>query len=165
MPIDTTSILSPYHPANSRRHAEGSGTYTYIPTIPKPVFSLGWELEANHGASRVPSGIDVISDGSVDGDSIEYVCMPAITKSPQFVLGLLKDLVHSPHLNTDKSCGFHVHVSVQNTSLARLRNWAIATEALAKEVEILAFNAVPDARQNNQYCRRIEETRAGERFV
>ena len=164
MPIDTVSILSPYHPANTRRHSEGRGTYTYQPSIPSFPLSLGWELEANHSASRVPAGVDTISDGSVNGDGTEYVVLPSVTRSPKFALGLLKDLVHAPSLNTDKSCGYHVHMGVQGASMARLRQWAIATEALAKEVEDKAFEAVPDARKSNSYCKRIEATIAGTRF-
>jgi len=164
MPIDTVIVLSPYHPANENSHRNGSGTYTYNPAIPTPIFSLGWELEANHSATRVPAGVQTISDGSVNGDGTEYVVSPAVTRSPRFVLGLLKDLVHAPKLNTDKSCGFHVHMSIQNASLPRLRNWAIATEALAKDIEDIAFKAVPDARQSNSYCRRIQEITAGTRF-
>jgi hypothetical protein len=164
MPTNNESILSPNHLANNRRYSSGRGTYTYQPAVPSFDFSLGWELEANHSASRVPAGVDTISDGSVNGDGTEYVVLPAVTRSPRFVLGLLKDLVHAPSLNTDKSCGYHVHMGIQGATLPTLRRWAIATEALAKEIEAVAFKAVPDARQLNSYCRQIEYTTAGTRF-
>lgn len=164
MPSNNESILSPNHPANIVRHSSTRNTYTYEPPVPKIKFSLGWELEANHSASRVPAGVDTIGDGSVNGDGTEYVVLPAVTRSPKFVLGLLKDLVHAPRLNTDKSCGYHVHMGIQGASMARLRQWALATELLAKEIEDLAFQAVPDARQSNSYCKRIEYTKAGTRF-
>src|SRR5258708_5207825 len=143
------SILNPLHPANNIDHDESNGHYTYAVRIPTPVFSLGWELEANHEAERVPNGVSQIGDGSVDGDGREYVVLPGITRSPQFVLGLLKELVHSPKLNTDKSCGFHIHIGIQNAPLIKLRQWAIATELLAMDIENAAFKAVPDARQDN----------------
>lgn len=160
-------VNDPYHPANARRnmHSESSERYTYTVRKPRKLqFSLGWELEANHVPTRYPLGVEQISDGSVNGDGAEFVVLPAITKSPRYVLGLLKDLVHAPKLNTDKSCGYHVHVSAAGLSLLKLRRWAIATEQLAVAVEDLAFKAVPDARQSNQYCRRIRPIQVGAQF-
>lgn len=151
------SVLDPNHPANlgRPRHNE-SGSYTYRQRSLKLNFTLGWELEANHVPTRIPAGVQRIGDGSVDGDGAEFLVLPAVTKSPRYVLGLLKDLVHAPKLNTNKSCGFHVHVSASNLfSLARMRQWAIATEHLALQIEDLAFKAVPDTRQGNSYCKRI----------
>lgn len=127
--------------------------------------TLGWELEANHAPQRVPRGIERIGDGSVNGDGAEFIVLPAITRSPRYVLGLLKDLVHAPKLNTDESCGFHVHISASNVSLSRLRQWALATERLAMLVEDLAFQAVPDSRKSNSYCRRIVPLQSGTKFV
>lgn len=162
---NTASVLSPYHPANNRSHSEINSTYTFRQRQTKLNLTLGWELEANHAPMRVPSGIERISDGSVDGDGTEFVVMPAVTKSPRFVLGLLKDLVHAPRLNTNESCGFHVHVSASNlSSIARLRQWAIATEHLALQVEDLAFKAVPSSRMGNSYCRRITPLSHGTSF-
>ena len=118
-----TSPLDFNHPMNVREpHSTSDRTHTFLPSIPTPVFSLGWELEANHKASRIPSGIHVSSDGSVNGDGTEYVVLPAVTRSPRFVLNLLKDLVHAPELNTDESCGFHVHVSLQNETKIKSEN-------------------------------------------
>lgn len=161
------SIIDPYHPANARRHLSHneSGSYTFRQRNLKLNFTLGWELEANHVPTRIPAGVEHIEDGSVDGDGAEFVVLPAVTKSPRYVLGLLKDLVHAPRLNTNKSCGFHVHVSASNlASVARMRQWAIATEHLALQVEDLAFKAVPDARQGNSYCRRIVPINHGTSF-
>jgi hypothetical protein len=151
------SVISIYHPDNNHPHEAPNGTRNYVfrQRQTKLNLTLGWELEANHVPTRVPAGVEHISDGSVDGDGAEFVVMPAITKSPRYVLGLLKELVHAPRLNTNPSCGFHVHVSTSNLSLARMRQWAIATEHLALEVEDLAFKAVPDSRIGNQYCKRI----------
>jgi hypothetical protein len=161
------SVISNYHPLNNNRnnHSEHNSTYTFRQRQMKLNFTLGWELEANHVPTRIPAGVDHISDGSVDGDGAEFVVLPAVTKSPRYVLGLLKDLVHSPRLNTNKSCGFHVHVSASNlSSIARMRQWAIATEHLALQVEDLAFKAVPDARHGNSYCRRIVPISHGTSF-
>lgn len=94
--------------------------YTYHISIPSVKFSLGWELEANHRASGpIPNGISVHSDGSVNGDSTEYVVIPTLVQSPQYTLGLLKDLVHMPNLNTDTSCGFHVHIAPKGVTLIK----------------------------------------------
>jgi Putative amidoligase enzyme len=161
------SVISPHHPDNARRFNERDSTrsYTFRKRDTKLNFTLGWELEANHVPTRTPAGVERISDGSVDGDGAEFVVLPAITKSPRFVLALLKDLVHAPKLNTNKSCGFHVHVSASNlSSLARMRQWAIATEHLALQIEDLAFKALPDARQDNNYCRRIVPLVSGTTF-
>jgi hypothetical protein len=164
MPNNNDSVLSFNHPANDNHRHSSVRSYTYHMPFSPPVFSLGWELEANHSAARLPAGINQISDGSVDGDGTEYVVLPSVTRSPRFVLGLLKDLVHSPKLNTDKSCGFHIHMSVQNAKLPKLRQWSLATEALAQRIEELAFRAVPEARKENQYCRKIQLTGSGTSF-
>lgn len=156
------SLLDHRREENIRRDAHGS--YTYHNREVRPKFSLGWELEANHSAARVPEGVAMIGDGSVNGDGREYVVLPSLVRSPKYVLGLLKDLVHSPELNTDKSCGFHVHMGIKGAPLPRLRQWAVATEILAQGVEDAAFNAVPEARQDNRYCRRINPTQLGDRF-
>src|ERR1035437_2227150 len=167
MPSVDTSVISFDHPLN-RHHGhetERNSTYVFRRRQTKLNLTLGWELEANRKPSNIPEGIELISDGSVDDDSAEYVVMPAITRSPRYVLGLLKDLVHLPGLNTNKSCGFHIHVSASNiSSIARMRQWAIATEHLAMLVEDLAFKAVPESRKSNQYCRRITPLHGGESF-
>jgi hypothetical protein len=163
--VSVRSVIDPCHPANNRRYNEQNGSYTFRQRNIKLNFTLGWELEANHVPIRIPTGVDYTGDGSVNGDGAEYVVLPAITKSPRYVLGLLKDLVHAPNLNTDKSCGFHVHVSASNlASVARMRQWAIATEHLAKEIEDLAFKAVPDSRRGNSYCKRITPITNGTSF-
>ena len=154
MPTNSLSVLDPCR-EELRHNAYARGSYTYSPKIPKVKFSLGWELEANHGAVRSPAGVQIHSDGSVNGDSMEYVVMPTLVKSVTYVLGLLKDLVHAPELNTDKSCGFHVHVAPMGIKVPVMRRWAIIAQSLAKAIEAEAFAAVPDARQSNQYCRKI----------
>jgi len=155
-PSISNSILSNNHPDNNRQIRETQRAYTFRQHTTKLNLTLGWEMEANHGPSRIPAGVDVTNDGSVDGDGMELVVLPSLTKSPRYVLGLLKDLVHTPRLNTDKSCGFHVHVSASNiSSLACMRQWAIATEYLALLVEDWAFRAVPDSRKDNSYCEPI----------
>lgn len=160
------SVISPEHPANVRHHIEANNTYTFRQRQTKLNLTLGWELEANHAPNKIPAGVEHLSDGSVDGDGAEFVVMPAITKSPRYVLGLLKDLVHAPRLNTNDSCGFHVHVSASNlSSIARMRQWAIATEHLALQVEDLAFKAVPSSRSGNSYCRRIVPLTHGTSFT
>lgn len=167
-PIDH-SIISPNHPANERRNHshDEHGRYTFRLRSSKPLkLTLGWELEANHVPSTpIPAGIENVGDGSVNGAGAEFVVLPAVTKSPRYVLGLLKDLVHAPRLNTDDSCGFHVHVSASNiSSLAKMRNWAMATEHLAIQIEDLAFKAVPDSRKSNTYCKRITPLVSGYTF-
>lgn len=160
------SVIDPDHPDNYFNHNDANGSYTYRTRrrSKKLNFTLGWELEANHTPSRIPKGVNHISDGSVNGDGAEFVVLPAITKSPKYVLGMLKELVHSPHLNTDDSCGFHVHVSASNLTIKHMRDWAIATEHLALMVEEKAFKAVPKSRQGNSYCRRIQPTTHGTAF-
>lgn len=159
------SVLSPYHPSNMRNETARSHTYTFRQRMMKLNFTLGWEMEANHAPSRTPQGIERHGDGSVNGEGAEFVVLPAVTKSPRYVLGLLKDLCHAPKLNTDDSCGFHVHVSASNlSSAARQRQWAIATEFLAKQVEDLAFKAVPESRTDNEFCRKIVPMGNGETF-
>lgn len=149
------SLLDPRR--EELRHNDfARGSYTYSPKVPKISFSLGWELEANHKAIRSPAGVQIHSDGSVNGDGAEYVVMPTLVKSVTYVLGLLKDLVHAPELNTDKSCGYHVHIAPIGVKVQTMRKWAIVAQSLAKAIETKAFEAVPDARQDNQYCHKIE---------
>ncbi len=162
------SVIDPYHPANNVNHhsQEEGREYTFRQRTATPLkFTLGWELEANRTPLIVPDAVQQIGDGSVNGAGAEYVVLPAVTRSPQYVLGLLKDLVHAPKLNTDDSCGFHVHVSASNIPLARMRQWAFATEHLAMMIEDLAFKAVPESRKDNQYCRRISPMGNSHRFV
>lgn len=160
------SVNDPYHPANDQRQRENDRDYVFRQRDVNPLkLTLGWELEANHVPQIVPNGVNHIGDGSVNGDGAEFVVLPAVTKSPRYVLGLLKGLVHSPKLNTDESCGFHVHVSAMGLALPKMRHWALATEHLALQVEDSAFKAVPDSRKDNQYCRRIRPIQNGARFV
>lgn len=169
MEIARQSVLSPYHPVNDGRFRERDEAREFVfrPRIPKKILplTLGWELEANREAIKVPKGVEQIGDGSVNGAGAEYVVLPAVTKSPNYVLGMLKDLVHAPKLNTDESCGFHIHVSTPKLSLPKMRQWALAVEHLAMKIEDDAFNAVPDSRKGNNYCRRISPIYAGHRFV
>jgi len=163
------SVIDPRRPENLRRNDSSNRAFVWRGSrrrrVPSVEFSLGWELEANKEAARYPNGVEKISDGSVNGDSAEYIVMPSVTKSPRFVLGLLKDLVHAPELNTDKSCGFHVHMAPKIDNLTKMRLWAITCQELARRIEDAAFNAVPDARQNNNYCRRVEVLQHGTRFA
>lgn len=160
------SVIDRYHPDNIRNDDPNDRDYVFRQrNVSKLNLTLGWELEANHVANRLPNGVEQTGDGSVNGDEAEYVVLPAITKSPRYVLGLLKELVHAPNLNTDESCGFHVHVSASNIPLSRMRQWALATEHLAMRIEDLAFKAVPDSRKDNQYCKRIQPLFNGARFV
>lgn len=165
---ETLSVLDPRRPENRRDCGNGRGSFVWrgprAKRIPKVEFSLGWELEADHEAARVPSGVERISDGSVNGDSAEYIVLPSVVRSARFSLGLLKDLVHAPELNTDKSCGYHVHLAPKSTALNKMREWAINCQMLAQRVEETAFLAVPQARQANNYCRRIELLTHGTRF-
>lgn len=168
IPPEGMSLLSPEHPANWWRAEPTTDEYVYRSRSGVPAgelqLTLGWELEANRECDRMPAGIIRHEDGSVNGDAAEYVVMPGLTKSPRYVLGLLKELVHRPYLNTDDSTGFHVHVSAGNLTLPRLRGWAIATEQLALAIEDAAFKAVPESRQENEFCRPIVPIRNGERF-
>jgi hypothetical protein len=166
----TLSVIDPRRPENRRTESSREASFTWNGpkpkrvSVPKVEFSLGWELEANNEAARYPNGIEKISDGSVNGDSAEYVVLPSVTKSPRFVLGLLKELVHAPELNTDKSCGFHVHLAPRKASLAKSREWALACQRLALAVEGEAFRAVPETRQENSYCRKVSILQHGTRF-
>lgn len=164
MPTNALSIIDPRRPELNTLDNMSRGTYTFRPRFRSVEFSLGWELEANHRAKRVPSGVSLHSDGSVNGDAMEYVVMPTVVKSPRYVLGLLKELVHSPELNTDDSCGFHVHMSPRHTSDKAMKKWALMCQILASEIEEDAFNAVPDSRKNNQYCKSISLMHNGQKF-
>lgn len=168
MPIETRSVLDPRRPENRHNDCRREHSFTWngprVKCAPKVEFSLGWELEANNEAARYPDGVQKMSDGSVNGDSAEYVVLPSVTKNARFVLGLLKDLVHAPELNTDKSCGYHVHLAPRKTTLAKSREWALACQRLALAIEEKAFKAVPDARQENSYCRKVELLQHGTRF-
>lgn len=164
------NVTDPAHPVNRGDALERPTRPIYVHRTRRPTanlkYTLGWELEANRAPhdDRIPDGIAYHEDGSVNGDSAEFVVLPAITRSPRYVMGLLKDLVHKPGLNTDDSCGFHVHVSAAGLTARRMRDWAIATEFLAKKIEDQAFKAVPDSRQGNQYCRPIVPLAHGTEF-
>ena len=117
-----------------------------------PVFTFGWELEASTSALRRYSDIEAGHDGSVSGDAMEYKVAAKAVKDPVRSLLALRRLLSDPEIGVDESCGFHVHVGLPfRTRHAEL--WAQCFVALAREVEARAFEAVPDSRRENSYCR------------
>ena len=126
------------------------------PTTQQAVeFTLGWELEANKRARRTPNDIECCTDASVSGDSVEYKIFENVVTDPTKVLTALQNLTHDPQIRVDRSCGYHVHIGLQNQSATTEKLFASWMVALARQIEEDAFNAVPESRRRNQYCRRF----------
>lgn len=120
-------------------------------------FSVGWELEANRAAVITPPAIDRGRDSSVRDEGVEYRL-----KAPYFLdawdsMNQLSLLTSLRRMAVDTSCGFHVHLGLQNypksyTGLPSL--WASWCVVLAKEIEDYCFRAVPASRDDNATCKR-----------
>jgi hypothetical protein len=117
-----------------------------------PNFSLGWELEATEAARRPLRNIVVDHDGSVDGEGLEYRTARKIVFDPAASLTALRYLATDPYLETNESCGFHVHIGLGRQSKL-IYKWAAAFVSLARHVESEAFTAVPLSRRANEFCR------------
>lgn len=131
-----------------------------------PDFSLGWELEAIRGARRPLKGILIDHDGSVRGEQLEYKTKRATVFDPQESIRALRMLTTDPWLNTDDSCGFHVHIGLgKRYRRGTLHPWAAAFITLARHIEQYAFDAVPPSRTQSQraanYCRPWAHDKAG----
>jgi hypothetical protein len=124
-----------------------------------PSFSLGWELEATQGARRPLTGIEVGHDGSVGGEALEYRTSRKIVFDSTASLAALRCLATDPHLQTNESCGFHVHIGLGRESKI-IYKWAAAFVALARHVEKEAFEAVPRSRTGNCYAKSWKGSRA-----
>jgi hypothetical protein len=117
-------------------------------------FSLGWELEATRRAENIPDDIVAGYDGSVAGEGTEYKIRETAVNFPDRVMEALKKLTAERRLRVDRSCGFHVHVGIQNATVAQKKVWASWMVVLAKELENDVFLAVPESRRTNRYCMR-----------
>lgn len=120
-----------------------------------PRFSLGWELEATHAAVITPQFVERGRDGSVHEEGIEYRVKREIVNKPWECILELRKLLTLRRLTVNRSCGFHVHVGIQNVGREYdPKIWAAWCVALAKVVEDAAFKAVPESRRGNTNCRR-----------
>src|ERR1700686_5125907 len=106
-----------------------------------PNFSIGWELEAIHRASKKVEGVECGHDGSVSGEGLEYRTKREVVFSPVKSMESLRALSTDKELKVDQSCGFHVHVGLGRRS-RRIQEWAQWFVQLAREVEVEAFAAV-----------------------
>jgi hypothetical protein len=122
-------------------------------------FTLGWELEANRRARRTPPNVSVDSDGSVSGDGTEYKIQSSVVTNPTTVLEALRALTGDAQIRVDRTCGYHVHIGLQDQSTATERLFASWMVALARVIESEAFLAVPESRRNNTFCRRFTGAR------
>lgn len=121
-------------------------------------YSVGWELEVIQGAHYVPQGIKIIHDGSVGGESLEYVLEPEHVNDIPLGLQKLRRLVSDKYIMVDTSCGFHVHISPNHLSKEKSKAWAGWMLTLARMTEDEAFEAVPESRNDNSMCRRLKHT-------
>lgn len=117
-------------------------------------FTLGWELEACNAASCIPDNVDDHEDGSVNNDSMEYVSSEYVINDSKKCLSALKELCEDSDINTDTSCGFHVHLGLPGNS-RKNKVWAAWMVTLGRLVEENAFGAVPSSRRSNQYCKSL----------
>lgn len=117
-----------------------------------PKFSLGWELEAVRKASYVPTGVSVGSDGSVNGDGVEYKVNKKLVNNIEANLKALRALCENEAIRVDSTCGFHVHIGVPGRN-KRAHIWAGWFITLGRLIESEAMRAVPDSRKRSQHCK------------
>jgi len=120
-------------------------------------FSLGWEFEASKASVITPDGVDRGSDGSVNGEGVEYRTKISEVFDPRNSIKKLGDLLSLKRLEVNSSCGFHVHVGLASypksyTGYPGL--WASWNVVLAKEIENDIFAIVPESRRENNTCKK-----------
>lgn len=120
------------------------------------LFTMGWELESTQECrpGQLPEGIVSGTDGSVNGAGVEYRLRERFVSSPRDGMRALFNLVKKDWVETDRSCGFHVHLGLRNETESKSRVWAAWMITLAKNIEDSVFASVPNSRQNNSYCMR-----------
>ena len=117
---------------------------------------IGWEFETIE--SSLPKNTRKFyyskkTDASVAGDGLEFISTPLSLEDSIYSL---YNFLRSARPDTDKSCGFHVHVSLDTFSKSLEKN-RIANNLyfLAKEFETRLLECVPPSRQANTYCRKL----------
>jgi hypothetical protein len=95
-----------------------------------------------------------VRDGSLDSISngIEFVSIPLKIDE----LGKVEDFIKlAKKLGADANikCGYHVHISAINTSFVDVS----ALVTLCTNIENELFKLFPPSRQNNNYCRKLDE--------
>jgi hypothetical protein len=98
--------------------------------------------------------IEIHRDGSVHGAGLEYVLRKDFVYEPSMGIHALWKLLKMTGVQTDKSCGFHVHVGLPMRSSKQLI-WAGWFQQLGRLIEEKAFLAVPESRRTNSYCHKI----------
>lgn len=99
--------------------------------------------------------VSAITDGSVNGAGMEYVLRKEFVHAPDMGIHALWKLLKQTQVETDKSCGFHVHIGLPERSTRHLM-WAGWMQQLGRMIEDDVFLAVPESRRNNQYCMKLK---------
>jgi len=99
-----------------------------------------------------------VRDGSLDNiqDGLEFVSIPLKLNELHYAEDLLK-LAKECGATCDRSCGFHVHVSAVNSTFLDVSALVTLCTSLEKDI----FNLLPKYRQNNNYCKFLNENFRG----
>lgn len=115
------------------------------PTTPE------WDLIANNYVRK--------HDGSVHGDSIEFVSARA--SSPADTIRHFRALLANCQTSVDSSCGTHFHFSVNRAdSDERLcqrvyRKFTNNLYFIGSQFEEALFDLMPESRRNNEFCKKL----------
>lgn len=124
---------------------------------PYPDREVGIEIEMEgKGLVRGPAGWETTSDGSLRGESCEWVLTRPVTEADSYVLldRLQKHLVdHGTKLSPSDRCGVHIHINVQEMDVDDVFKFCI----LYLVLENLLVEWCGEDREGNLFCLRAED--------
>lgn len=102
---------------------------------------------------------ECIRDGSVGGDSIEYVSKPISARSLKSAYDKLCYIYRKLYENTtiDRTCGSHIHLSFGSVSFMREIARDLWKVGIGCEQNI--FEMLPPSRRSNSYCKKLPSYR------
>lgn len=106
-----------------------------------------------------------VRDGSIVPDDVprnqekatEFVSIPLRLRDVQREVRDFMRLMKRKGARTHKKCGFHVHIGKPGLDFHDLTSLVV----LCENVESDLFRLVPDHRQNNEYCKRLDSSFSG----
>jgi hypothetical protein len=124
---------------------------------PYPDREIGIEIEMEGGKLvRGPAGWETTSDGSLRGESVEWVLTRPVSEADSYILldrlqRHLRD--HDSVLTPSDRCGVHIHVNVQEMDVDEVFKFCI----LYLVLENLLVEWCGEDREGNLFCLRAED--------
>lgn len=122
-----------------------------------PALLYGVELEIenvpNAGDMVVP-GIDVVRDGSLRNNGMEFITKPMSFSNLAYCLGTFFTKNELTEANYSERCSIHVHANVQDLESSQVQTIAL----LYQVVERILFRWVGHDREHNIFCVPLHQT-------